>query len=107
LLLSSALGSALIAVNYTRGAIAAFTFLLTMATITALAPLLVSALAEMRHSWRSARAWAAVAALAGGYCAFAIVGSGAEAILWGVVLLLLGVPVFYWGRARPALQAAP
>jgi APA family basic amino acid/polyamine antiporter len=100
ILISAALGSVLLAANYTRGAIDAFTFLLTMSTITALAPLLVSAAAELRHSWQSARGWAAVAALAGFYCLFAIIGSGVEAIVWGVVLLAVGVPVYWWGRRK-------
>jgi APA family basic amino acid/polyamine antiporter len=98
LLLSATLGTALLAANYTRGAIDAFTFLLTMSTITALTPLLVSAAAELRHSWRSARGWAAVAALAGLYCVFAIVGSGLQAMAWGAVLLMAGAPVYWWGR---------
>ena len=101
LLVSSALGTVLLAANYTRGAIAAFTFLLTMATITSLAPLLVSAIAEIRHSWRNARAWATIAALAGAFCLFAIVGSGVEAIAWGIVLLIVGLPAYYWGRVAP------
>ena len=101
LLVSSVLGTVLLAANYTRGAIVAFTFLLTMATITSLAPLLVSAIAEVRHSWRNARAWASVAALAGAFCLFAIIGSGIEAIAWGIVLLIVGLPAYYWGRAAP------
>ena len=107
LLVSSVLGSLLLAANYTRGAIAAFTFLLTMATITALAPLLVSAVAEVRHSWRDARGWAVIAILAGLFCIFAIVGSGAEAIAWGLVLLAAGLPAYYWGRVRPASRPVP
>lgn len=105
LLLSAALGTVALAANYTRGAMAAFTFLLTMSTITTLTPLLVSAAAELRHSWRNASAWAAVAALAGLYCAFAIVGSGVEAMAWGIVLLILGMPVYHWGRVRSAEAA--
>ncbi len=47
LVLSSALGSALLIANATRGLAAAFTFLLTMSTLTVLIPLLASAAAEM------------------------------------------------------------
>jgi len=105
LLLSSVLGSLALFANYTRGAIDAFAFLLAMSTITALAPLLVSAAAELRHSWRSARGWAGVAALAGLYCLFAIIGSGFEVIAWGVVLLVAGLPIYYLGRAKRILAA--
>lgn len=105
LLLSSALGSVLLLANYTRGMMGAFTFLLMMSTMAYLVPLLVCAAAELRHSWRSARGWAGVALLAALYCAFAILGSGAETIGWGVLLLLAGVPVYFFGRAKAAAAA--
>jgi APA family basic amino acid/polyamine antiporter len=104
LLLSAALSSVLLLANYSRGLIGAFTFLLMMATVTALAPLLVSALAELRHSWKSARAWALVALLAAGYSLFAIIGSGLEVIAWGVVLVIAGLPV-YWLQKRTQAPA--
>ncbi|HYD87231.1 MAG TPA: amino acid permease [Vitreimonas sp.] len=100
LLISSLIGSLLLLANYSRGLIGAFTFLLMMSTITVLAPLLVSALAELRHSWRSARVWALVALLAGGYSLFAIIGSGLEVIGWGVVLLVAGLPLYFVLRKR-------
>lgn len=94
LLVSGVIGSLLLLANYSRGLMGAFTFLLMMSTITVLAPLLVSALAELRHSWRAARGWAIVAAFAGVYALFAIIGSGAEVIGWGVVLLIAGLPLY-------------
>lgn len=100
LLISSGLGSVLLLLNYSRGTIDAFTFLVMMSTLAILAPYLVSALAELRHSWREAKAWALVAALGGAYSAFTIVGSGLEVMAWGAVLLGLGVPLFYLGRAN-------
>ncbi|MBY0563896.1 MAG: amino acid permease [Hyphomonadaceae bacterium] len=95
LLISSVLGSLLLAMNYSRGLIGAFTFLSMMSTLAVLVPLLASAAAELRHSWKSAKGWAAVALLAGVICLFAIVGSGAEVIGWGMALLLLGAPLYY------------
>jgi len=100
LLLSTVIGSVLLLANYSRGMVGAFTFLLMMSTVCTLAPLLVSALAEIRHSWRSARAWALVALIGAVYAAFAIWGSGAEVIGWGIVLILLGLPVYWFGRQR-------
>ncbi len=100
LLCSAALGSALLCFNSTRGLIGAFTFLLTMSTVTILTPYLVSALAELRHSLRSSSAWALIALLAAAYSLFAIAGSGLEAIGWGVVLTLLGAPIYYFARVR-------
>lgn len=105
LLLGSALASILLLMNYSRGLVAAFTFLLMMTTATTLGVYLFCALAEIRASWRSARNWAVVALVAAVYSLFAIYGSGLEVILWGLVLTAVGVPVYYLGRQRAA--AAP
>jgi len=103
LLLSAVIGSVVLMLNYTKGLIDMFTFLAMMSTLAVLVPLLVSALAEFKYSWRAAKGWAGVAGLASLYSVFAILGSGWAVILWGVVLLLLGVPVYYlMTRARYA-----
>jgi APA family basic amino acid/polyamine antiporter len=39
-----------------------------------------------------------VAALALLYSLYALSGAGAEALAWGVILLLAGVPVYLWMR---------
>jgi APA family basic amino acid/polyamine antiporter len=100
LIAASTLSSILLIANYTRGLVGAFTFMLMISTLMTLAPYLVSALAEFRHSWRSARAWAALAAAAALYSCFAILGSGLEVIAWGLGLVALGIPVFYFGRQK-------
>jgi basic amino acid/polyamine antiporter, APA family len=100
LLLSSGLSSLFVIFNYTEGLVTAFTFLIAISTLALLAPLAVAALADIRHSWRTARPWALIAALAFTYTAFAILGSEREVLHWGAGLLGLGVPVFYWLRWR-------
>lgn len=93
LVIGSVLASVVLLANYSRGLVGAFTFLLTMTTLAILGPYLICALAELKHSWKSARSWAVVAVFATAYSVFAIVGSGWEAIIWGGVLLLAGVPI--------------
>lgn len=105
LVIGSALASVLLLMNYSRGLVGAFTFLLTMATLANLVPYLFSALAELKRSWRSARGWALIAILAGLYALFAICGSGVEAIAWSLLLIALGVPAYLLGR-RPWLVSA-
>ncbi len=100
LLLSSFLSIVLIALNYREGLVAAFTFLITMSTLGTLAPYFVSALAEFKYSWRSARGWTAVAMAAIIYALIAMIGAGYQTLLWGLVLLLLGVVVFYLSRPK-------
>lgn len=105
LILSSAITSLLLVANYSRGLIAAFTFLIMLSTLGTLVPYLLSALAELRHSWRSARGWAGVAMLAAVFSIFAIIGSGLEALVWGAVLFASGVPLFYLVRASKGAAA--
>ncbi|WDI30324.1 amino acid permease [Hyphococcus flavus] len=105
LILSSALSIALLAFNYQEGLVAAFTFLITMSTLGTLAPYLVSAVAEFKYSWRSAKGWAAIALLAVIYSLIAMLGAGLKTLLWGAVLMLAGLPVFYWVRRKKTGQA--
>ncbi|MEE2525544.1 amino acid permease [Hyphobacterium sp. HN65] len=100
LILASSFSSVLLLANFSRGLVGAFTFLLMMSTLTTLIPMLVSAMAEFKHSWRSARGWAAIAVLGALYSIFAILGSGLVVLAWGAVLLAVGVVVFYVGRQR-------
>jgi len=95
LVLSSIISTILLVFNYSGGLIAAFTFLISMSTLCLLLPYMLSAIAELRVSWRSAKGWASVALLAIVYSAIAILGSGVQIIIWGVVLFLMGLPIYY------------
>jgi APA family basic amino acid/polyamine antiporter len=105
LVFSSVLGSALLLLNYSRGLVGAFTFLIMMTTATLLVGYLVCALAEIKHSRRSARGWTAVAVIATLYALFALFGAGQESLIWGAVLVIIGVPVFYLGRQKSPAAA--
>ena len=100
LVLSSIIATVLLVFNYSDGLIAAFTFLISMSTLCLLLPYMLSSIAELRVSWRSAKGWAGVALLAIVYSAIAILGSGVQIILWGVVLFLLGLPIYYMSKSR-------
>lgn len=100
LLLSSTLASLLMLANYSRGFIGAFTFLLMMATALGLIYYVVVSLAELRHSWRNAHGWAAIACIGIIYSLFAAFGSGLEVLFWGIVLMLAGVPLHYALRPK-------
>ncbi len=101
LIFSSALASGLLLLNYSRGLVGAFTFLIMMTTVAGLVAYMMCGLSELKHSWRSSRGWAAVAVIAALYSALAIFGAGQEPLFWGLVLVALGVPVFFLGRQRP------
>lgn len=98
LILSAVLGSLMLALNYARGFLDAFEFLLKMATSLGLIYYVVVALAELRHSWRSAKGWASVAVIGIAYSLFAAFGSGLEVLFWGVALMAAGVPLYFLFR---------
>ncbi|PHS76510.1 MAG: amino acid permease [Robiginitomaculum sp.] len=101
LVLSAVISTVLLVFNYSDGLLAAFTFLISMSTLCLLLPYMLSAIAELRISWRSAKGWASVALLAVVYSAVAILGSGLQIIIWGVVLFLMGLPIYYMTKYRP------
>lgn len=103
LLLSSAVAALLLTANYSRGLIGAFEFLLKMATSLGLIYYFVCALAELRHSWRSARRWAAVALIGLAYSVFAMFGSGMEVLLWGLALTAASAPLYFLCRQSDAV----
>lgn len=98
LLISSILASALIASNYSRTLVALFTFTILLSTAATLVPYLVTVLAWWRidATARKWRRWIAVGALA--FSLWALIGTGAETLMWGAVLLLAGLPIYVWQR---------
>jgi len=98
LLLSSVLASALIASNYSRTLVALFTFTILLSTAATLLPYLITVLAWWRIDkagsvWRKAVALGALA-----FSVWALIGTGAETLMWGGVLLLAGLPIYLWQR---------
>ena len=113
LVISSLLVTLIVGTNYTKGLVAEFTFIILLATLTTLVPYVFSSLALVAMIFRghvSARTPAARNGIALGLLAFlysvwAIVGSGADTVLWGCVLLLAGVPLFWWLSRRRRASA--
>lgn len=101
LLLSSVLASVLIAANGSKSLVALFTLSILLSTAATLLPYVLSVLAWWRIERGASVARRTAAALALAYSLWALIGTGAQALLWGGVLLLLGLPVFLWQRYRP------
>jgi APA family basic amino acid/polyamine antiporter len=108
LVISSVLVTLIVATNFTRGLVDEFTFIILLATITTLVPYVFSSLAFVVMTLkgqvtaqRSAGYRLAVLGVIGlAYSTWAIVGSGSDAIFWGCVLLLAGVPLYWWAARR-------
>jgi len=103
----SALATLLIVVNYQKSMVSVFTFMVLLSTTACLVMYALSSLALLRLQWTkqlgAARsgslALAIVGVFATAYSLWAIVGAGAEAVLWGAALLLVGVPLYFWFRS--------
>lgn len=110
LLISSVLSSLLVLANFQKHLVALFTFAILLSTATTLLPYLVCSAAALRlHEPRRTRMRAAiqtlVALLALLFSLWALIGTGAESLLWGAVLLLAGVPIFVSQRRNHRAMA--
>jgi len=112
LVVSSALVTLLIGMNYTKSLVDQFTFIILLATLTTLVPYAYSAAAQLmllaadraRFSGRRLATDAVIALLAFGYSLWAIAGAGYEVVFKGFLLLLAGIPVYVWMRWRTSRQ---
>ncbi|MGI9491937.1 MAG: amino acid permease [Geminicoccaceae bacterium] len=108
LVVSSALASLLIAMNFTKGLVDQFVFIILLATLTTLVPYLFCALAELMIYISSGRTIAGkglgtvvvLAVLGFVYSIWAIYGAGQEIVFYGFLLMVAGVPVYVWLKWR-------
>jgi APA family basic amino acid/polyamine antiporter len=113
LLFSSGLVTVLILMNYQKSMVSVFTFMILLSTTACLVLYLLCSLALLRLQWtghlQTSRArtmpLAVVGVIATSYSLWALVGAGAEAVLWGAVLLALGAPLFFLVREKPKVPA--
>src|ERR671916_1007973 len=116
LVVSSVLVTTLLLTNYSKGLVGAFTFVILLATLTALVPYAYSAAAQVMLLVNDPQAFqgrrlardASIASLAFAYAIWAIAGAGQDVIAKGFVLLLAGIPIYLWlqWRARRAQPAS-
>lgn len=103
LLASALFTAALVLANYSRSLAGLFQFVVLISTASMLLAYLAAALSVLHLRKRlGAGAGLLVAAVAGtAYAGFAIVAAGTEALGWGALLLLTGVPVLLAARRTP------
>jgi APA family basic amino acid/polyamine antiporter len=104
MVIAGLLASALVAMNYARGLVDLFTFIILLSTLSSLIPYAFCALAVwlMPGEPAPAGAAAAVSVLAFVYAMFAMYGAGAETVFYGFLLLLAGLPIYVWLRVGSA-----
>ncbi|QIG80164.1 amino acid permease [Stakelama tenebrarum] len=103
-IVSTALLTVIVLLNYTRSLADLFTFIALLATTASLVAYLACSCAALALAWRKRMIFTAPAALvamiAALYSAWTIYGAGAEAAGWGLVLLLAGIPVHLLMRRK-------
>lgn len=114
LVVSNILASCLIVMNFSKGLVDQFVFIILLATLTTLIPYLFCAFAELMIFIKTGRTIAgrdglapvlALALLGFLYSAWTIYGAGQEIVFYGFLLILAGVPGYVWIRWRTRLPA--
>jgi APA family basic amino acid/polyamine antiporter len=108
LVFSSCLVSVLMIMNFAKGMIEKFNFIILLATLTCLLPYAVAALAEMVHIFRERETVSparfvrllVMVMMAFAYSIWTIIGSGPEIMMWGAILIAAGIPVFLWYKKK-------
>lgn len=102
IILSSSLISILMIMNYSKGLVKAFEFMLLLASMTALIAYLFTSASYVVVSIReqgftkATFIRLAIAILAFIFSIWAIAGSGSQIVYWGFILLMAGLPVYVW-----------
>ena len=98
MILSSILVSGLMMLNYSKSLVAAFTFMMTLSTLSVLTPYLFSSASYFKlvREGNGKRKWFEqfIALMAFAFSIWIIVGCGTEVLIWGLGLLIAGLPVY-------------
>ncbi|MGH8051978.1 MAG: amino acid permease [Arenimonas sp.] len=100
LLISSTLATVIVLSNYSHSLIQLFAFSILLSTAANLLPYAVSVAGWIKMNQQASPLKLAIAGLALLYALWALKGTGSEALIWGGVLLLGGVPVYLYQRYK-------
>ena len=104
LIIGSVLVNILLVMNYQKGMVSAFTFITILATLSFLPVYLLTVAAEMMLMFRNEKKFtfklfikkSIVPLFAFIYTIWTIYGSGAETVMWGFILMLIGIPFYIY-----------
>ncbi|MTI43075.1 amino acid permease [Roseibium hamelinense] len=112
LVISNLLASVLVIMNFSKGLVEAFTFIILLATMASLVPYAFCAVAEIMIRLKRGEKLSDPSLVGVGglgllgfiYSLWAIYGSGEDVVFFGFLLLLSGIPVYVLIRLRQARQ---
>ncbi len=102
IVISSVLASVLMALNYAKSLVDAFSFMITLSTLAVLTPYLFSTASYVLQTRalkeHNQMAKLLLAILAFIFSLWIMIGSGQEVVFWGFILLMAGIPFYVWMR---------
>lgn len=110
IIISSSLATLLIIMNYSGGLLKVFEFMILVSTVSVLIPYLfcsVSYVLLMKKSGNEVLKNASlilISSLTFLFSLFALIGSGFESVFWGILFLLLGIPVYIFIKRKKSTQ---
>jgi APA family basic amino acid/polyamine antiporter len=104
MIIGAVLTTGLIGMNFSRGLVQLYTFIILLATLSTLIPYAFCSLAAFMIQRQDPRlrlgaGGTAICAGAFAYSLWAIGGGGAEVVYWGFLLLMAGLPVYVFVRS--------
>lgn len=101
IIISSILISLILSLNFYKGFIQAFEFMILLGTLTVLVPYLFSAASHILLSFEKGKKWYWVlGTFSFLFSLWAVIGSGSEVVFWGFVLLMSGLPIYIWIKIK-------
>jgi APA family basic amino acid/polyamine antiporter len=91
---------------FSQSLLAVFNFVVLLAVLLTLLPHLFATAAEIKLAQRETRGARTVAVIAFVFVLYTIYGVGLTVILWGLVLVIGGIPFYYLLRRPPAALRA-
>jgi APA family basic amino acid/polyamine antiporter len=104
LLITAVVCSLMVLANYSHGMVAMFTFIVLLSTLSSVVAYLFCSMADVVLARRSGRPvpWRdpILACAAFAFSLWAVIGAGADAAYWNLILLALGIPLYAWQTRR-------
>lgn len=105
LIVMAVLTSVLVLSNYTRGMVGMFTFIVLLTTLAVVVAYLFCAMADIVLAHRNGRPLPLrdllMACGAFAFSVWAVIGAGEDAVYWGFILLIVGIPLYVWQVGPP------
>ncbi len=108
IIISSIFVSLIMSLNYAGGLVEQFTFIILLATLSTMLPYIFSTMSGLliilkdkkRYNNRTLIKESIIAVLAFIYSIWAMAGSGKDAVYWGFIFLMAGIPIYVWVKRR-------